>query len=65
MEVAKDNNSLVVKIGYKCSKCGIRQKLHVHHLNYDRLGNELQSDLMVVCNNCHNWFHENIYSQKN
>jgi hypothetical protein len=27
----------------------------VHHLTYERIGNELMSDLLAVCNPCHAW----------
>jgi len=37
----------------KCQWCGDRQRLAVHHLNYTRLGCELSSDLIVLCNGCH------------
>lgn len=31
--------------------------LVLHHLNYDRIGEELDGDLMVVCVACHNLIH--------
>ena len=43
------------KAGYKCWWCGSRYELEIHHLNYDRLGSERLSDLMVLCRNCHRW----------
>ena len=40
--------------GEKCESCGARSSmLEVHHLNYDRLGNELITDLKIVCKPCH------------
>jgi len=39
--------------GHKCCICAAREKLEVHHNNYDRLGNEELSDLVVLCNKCH------------
>ena len=38
---------------YKCNDCGATKSLQVHHLTYARRGHELQSDLVVVCANCH------------
>jgi hypothetical protein len=41
---------------YTCARCGRIKpaaQLHVHHLTYERLGNELPSDLQVVCLVCH------------
>jgi predicted HNH restriction endonuclease len=31
--------------------------LEVHHLTYERIGDELDSDLMAVCNRCHALLH--------
>ena len=35
--------------GAKCEVCGIKHRLQVHHLTYERLGSELLSDLKVLC----------------
>jgi len=32
-------------------------RLDVHHLSYERLGNELPDDLMVLCRDCHDLIH--------
>jgi 5-methylcytosine-specific restriction endonuclease McrA len=45
------------KAGYKCSKCGNIGKLECHHNAYNRLGAELDSDLLVVCEKCHKKIH--------
>ena len=42
----------------KCSECGMDRYLQVHHLNYDSLGNEAMSDLLVLCRDCHSLLHE-------
>lgn len=44
---------LMQKRGCKCEVCGIGHRLQVHHLTYARLGNELDSDLKVLCWACH------------
>ena len=41
----------------KCEKCGRRHELDVHHKTYERLGDELMSDLIVLCVRCHNDLH--------
>jgi len=44
------------RAGYKCQRCGFSKwskKLEVHHLTYDRFGNEIPEDLMVLCEDCH------------
>lgn len=37
----------------KCAKCETALCLHVHHLTYERVGNELMTDLQVLCGTCH------------
>lgn len=32
--------------------------LQVHHLSYERLGDEAQEDLIVLCNYCHDDVHD-------
>ncbi|NIN36610.1 MAG: hypothetical protein GTO60_16565 [Gammaproteobacteria bacterium] len=49
------------KAGFKCEQCGLGRDalpLHVHHLNYDNLGNEKPEDLQVLCAYCHRFEHE-------
>jgi hypothetical protein len=43
------------KRGYVCETCGaVGVPLDVHHKNYDRLGHELDDDLLIVCRDvCH------------
>jgi replicative DNA helicase len=47
------------KSGYRCSKCSNRDdiELHVHHKTYIRRGEERQSDLIVLCSDCHKALH--------
>lgn len=41
-------------LGQKCARCGCTSGVfHVHHLDYDRLGNERLTDVQIVCNECH------------
>lgn len=46
---------LFKKRGYVCEMCGATGlPLDVHHKNYDRLGKELDDDLLIVCReHCH------------
>lgn len=47
--------------GHKCQLCGATGvELHVHHNTYDRLGDELPHDLIVLCGECHDEFHARI-----
>jgi hypothetical protein len=43
--------------GYRCQVCNSEGELHAHHRTYERKGDELQSDLICLCNECHNLFH--------
>jgi hypothetical protein len=44
---------------HRCHRCDANRQLQVHHLCYDRLGEELDSDLEVVCRGCHLGEHAN------
>ena len=56
-------------IAYKQSnRCQICYKLikkgyHIHHLTYDNIGNEKDTDLMFLCENCHNKIHNGKIKQ--
>lgn len=44
--------------GGRCQGCDRETwNLQVHHLTYERLGNERASDVWVVCGSCHLKFH--------
>lgn len=45
-----------------CEHCGSIYRLQVHHLTYERLGNELPSDLLVLCRDCHLVIHDDSLS---
>lgn len=43
---------------HRCEKCGDTERLEVHHLTYDRFGgDELLTDLQVLCHPCHETVH--------
>ena len=44
--------------GRKCSICGSKYDLHVHHLTYINLFHEPLKDLAVLCQGCHENEHE-------
>src|ERR1700733_324678 len=53
---------LFIEHHYLCSRCGLHralaviaydQDIHVHHINYQRIGAELDSDLESLCRRCH------------
>lgn len=39
--------------GNKCEGCGFAKRLHIHHLTYERIYDELAGDLMALCMMCH------------
>lgn len=43
---------------YRCQVCNSDGRLNVHHRTYERRGCEYASDLLVLCSNCHETFHE-------
>jgi hypothetical protein len=45
---------------YRCQVCNSKdQRLNVHHRTYERRGEELAADLIVLCEPCHHLFHRN------
>ena len=44
--------------GRYCKACGTTKgPIHVHHMDYARLGSEPLSDLVSVCTDCHRGIH--------
>jgi len=41
-----------------CEKCKQVKMVDVHHLSYERIGKENLEDLLAVCEDCHNQFHD-------
>jgi len=39
--------------GWRCERCAAKRELQVHHRSYERLGAEWDSDLEVLCVDCH------------
>ena len=40
-----------------CQGCRIRQATQVHHLTYERVGEEMLFDLVSICDQCHETLH--------
>lgn len=49
--------ALIADRKWRCEVCGSGFKLHVHHLTYVRLFDELDTDLAVLCDECHGAVH--------
>lgn len=47
------NISALLRKNYNCKICHINIGLEVHHLNYERLGHEKLTDLVVLCKTHH------------
>ena len=43
---------------YRCCLCFNENSLHVHHRTYESLGNELITDCIILCNECHDRHHK-------
>lgn len=51
-------NKLLNHRGYKCENCSSKKNLQIHHLTYERLGFELDNDLVILCQKCHESVHK-------
>ncbi len=45
------------RAGYSCMLCCNKGAVEVHHRNYERVGREQPSDLVVLCESCHHRHH--------
>lgn len=45
------------RAGWRCQLCYGTGPLEAHHRTYERLGNELPSDITVLCSECHKRHH--------
>lgn len=46
------------RAGFRCQACNVNGHLQVHHRTYENRGNERDSDLIVLCSDCHSIFHQ-------
>lgn len=54
-------SKMLWKVGYKCQLCNASNiSLHVHHRTYENRGQEPYTDLIVLCANCHQEFHDKM-----
>lgn len=45
---------------HRCTICGATEDLHIHHLTYDRKGNEDLTDVITLCGACHRGEHKRL-----
>jgi hypothetical protein len=48
--------------GNKCQGCSSTDSLHVHHVTYERIFDELPEDLVTLCKSCHEKAHQSCAS---
>lgn len=48
------------RAGHRCQLCNSGKAIQVHHRTYERLGEELPRDLIVLCADCHGKFHDKL-----
>lgn len=57
-EWAEFRAHIIKQRGRKCEKCGeTKGAIHAHHLTYERIFVELESDIQLLCKNCHDKAH--------
>ncbi len=49
--------TIIDKRGNACKQCGRTGRIQLHHLTYARLGHELDSDVKLLCSDCHRAAH--------
>lgn len=55
----KKRAKVLARDGHKCVQCKRSDRqLHVHHLTYERYGNERLDDLVTLCERCHSTEHK-------
>lgn len=57
---ATKRKRILAQRGSACYACGSQRKPCLHHRTYERLGDELPQDLVVLCEFCHNEAHRLI-----
>ena len=57
-EWSKKRIAVMKRANFICEGCLQKTAVQVHHLTYDRVGNEMLFDLVAVCSDCHKAIHE-------
>lgn len=53
-------HNAIERAGGRCQVCNSTDRLNVHHNTYERRGEELPSDVIVLCQRCHETFHQPV-----
>lgn len=54
----KARAAALARAGSRCQVCSCKTHLQVHHNTYKNLGEEKPEDLVVLCDSCHETFHD-------
>lgn len=52
-EWKEKQQAVLERDGHRCVACNRPDQLEIHHRTYERIGNELLSDLTTLCRACH------------
>lgn len=56
-EWAIRRDAALKRVNFRCQLCNTGGQLNVHHRTYERVGNEANIDLVVLCRPCHKTYH--------
>ena len=57
-EYRKLCQKILERDGWKCQACGLRQRLHIHHIVFRSHGGEdTLENLIALCSDCHDAVH--------
>jgi len=57
----KLQRAVLKRDGWRCQQCGVRDKLHVHHIQPRSLmGDDAESNLITLCASCHEKIHRSV-----
>lgn len=54
---ARLRRQVLMRCGCVCQGCGAKPAVEVHHLTYERIGEEMLFDLVALCRECHDRLH--------
>jgi hypothetical protein len=57
VEWRRRRDARIRQADHRCERCAAKQALQVHHVHYERLGEERDTDLEVLCRGCHEGLH--------
>lgn len=58
-------NARLRAVGFRCEQCHEPKGLQVHHVTYERRGQEWDTDLEVLCADCHEGIHRQVFREQN